>query len=137
MTTRKKQISDTVTILPSDDGAELFARVRAILSRVRATVFVAANTVMVEAYWNVGREVVEKQGGPTRAKHGDGLVKTLAVRLTNEFGDGFTAANLFNMRQFYLAFPKFGTLCRDFMEMGRTFLVRLKAANVTLVTPRF
>ena len=68
---------------------------------------------MVEAYWNVGREIVAKQGDEGRAKYGDGLVKALAVRLTAEFGDGFTASNLFNMRKFYLTFPKFYALRRE------------------------
>ena len=75
--------------------------------------YVAANAVMVEAYWNVGREIVAKQGDEGRAKYGDGLVKALAVRLTAEFGDGFTASNLFNMRKFYLTFPKFYALRRE------------------------
>ena len=52
---------------------------------------------MVKAYWNVGREIVEKQGGASRAAYGDGLMKSLAARLTVEFGEGFTASNLFNM----------------------------------------
>ena len=86
--------------------SELFKSVRAILAKARATVYTAANTAMVEAYWNVGREIVEKQGGASRAKYGDGLVKSLAVRLTAEFGEGFTVPNLRNMRQFYLTFPK-------------------------------
>jgi hypothetical protein len=42
---------------------ELFRNVRAILAKARATIYSAANTAMVEAYWNVGREIVEKQGG--------------------------------------------------------------------------
>ena len=111
MTSPKKQTSDNVTVLPVDDGTELFARVRAILSRARAAVYVAANTAMVEAYWNVGREIVEKQGGVSRAKYGDGLIKGLAVRLTAEFGEGFTASSLKYMRQVYLAFPNRHTLC--------------------------
>ena len=61
---------------------------------------------MVEAYWNVGREIVEKQGGASRAKYGEGLISSIALRLTMEFGDGFTVPNLRNMRQFYLTFPK-------------------------------
>ena len=84
----------------------MFKNVRAILAKARATVYTAANTAMVEAYWNIGREIVEKQGGASRAKYGDGLMKSLAVRLTAEFGEGFTVPNLRNMRQFYLTFPK-------------------------------
>ncbi len=100
--TKKKVAVEVVESVES----ELFKSVRAILAKARATVYTAANTAMVEAYWNVGREIVEKQGGASRAKYGDGLVKSLAVRLTAEFGEGFTVPNLRNMRQFYLTFPK-------------------------------
>lgn len=111
MTSRKNKTPDIATLLPSDAESELFSRVRDILSRARTTVYVAANTVMLEAYWNVGREIVEKQGGAARAKYGDGLIKALAVRLTAEFGEGFTASSLKYMRQVYLAFPNRHTLC--------------------------
>ena len=100
--TKKKAPAEVVEAVES----ELFKNVRAILAKARATVYTAANTAMVEAYWNIGREIVEKQGGASRAKYGDGLMKSLAVRLTAEFGEGFTVPNLRNMRQFYLTFPK-------------------------------
>ena len=77
---------------------ELFKNVRAILAKARAAVYVAANTAMVEAYWNVGRQIVEKQGGASRAKYGNGLIDLLAERLTAEFGPGFTRSHLRNMR---------------------------------------
>ena len=104
---RRKMVKSKVsTEVVESVESELFKNVRAILAKARATVYTAANTAMVEAYWNVGREIVEKQGGASRAKYGDGLVKSLAVRLTAEFGEGFTVPNLRNMRQFYLTFPK-------------------------------
>ena len=100
---RKKEAA--VEVVESVEN-ELFKNVRAILAKARAAVYTAANTAMVEAYWNVGREIVEKQGGASRAKYGEGLINALALRLTTEFGDGFTVPNLRNMRQFYLTFPK-------------------------------
>ena len=54
---------------------------------------------------------VEKQGGESRAKYGNGLIDSLAERLTAEFGPGFTRSNLRNMRQFYLMFPIRHTVC--------------------------
>ena len=87
--------------------SELYGNVRSIIAKARATVYVTANAAMVDAYWNVGREIVEKQGGKSKAKYGDGLIRRLAVQLTTEFGTGYSVGNLFNMRQFYLAFPKF------------------------------
>ena len=101
----KRKSKAPVEVVESVEN-ELFKNVRAILSKARAAVYTAANTAMVEAYWNVGREIVEKQGGASRAKYGEGLISAIALRLTTEFGDGFTVPNLRNMRQFYLTFPK-------------------------------
>ena len=61
---------------------------------------------MVEAYWQIGKRIVEEeQHGNEKAAYGVALIKKLSVRLTAEFGKGFTEANLWNFRQFYLAFP--------------------------------
>jgi len=57
------------------------------------------------------REIVEKQGGESRAKYGNGLIDSLVERLTAEFGPGFTRSNLRNMRQFHLMFPIRHTVC--------------------------
>lgn len=84
---------------------ELYAKVRGYIAKARAKVYAVANKEMVVAYWNVGREIVEKQGGAGRAKYGDGLIDYLAERLTVEFGPGYRRSNLRNMRQFYLMFP--------------------------------
>ena len=84
---------------------ELYAKVRGYIAKARAKVYAVANKEMVVAYWNVGREIVEKQGGAGRAKYGDGLIDYLAERLTIEFGPGYRRSNLRNMRQFYLMFP--------------------------------
>ena len=93
--------------------AELYKRVRSYIAKARAKVYTVANKEMVAAYWNVGREIVEKQGGAERAKYGDGLIKGLSLKLTAEFGPGFDVANLRNMRQFFLVFGKRYTLCSE------------------------
>ena len=90
---------------------ELYENVRAYISAARAKVYTVANAEMVKAYWNVGREIVEKQGGADRAKYGNGLIRSLSVKLTAEFGPGYTGTNLRYMRLVYLAFPNCHTLC--------------------------
>ena len=90
---------------------ELYTKVRGYIAKARAKVYAVANTEMVKAYWNVGREIVEKQGGASRAKYGDGLIRFLAQKLTAEFGSGYTEASLRYMRLVYLAFPNRHTLC--------------------------
>lgn len=61
---------------------------------------------MVQAYWLVGREIVEvEQAGEQRAGYGEEIVQRLASRLVGVYGKGFSAQNLWRMRQFYQQFP--------------------------------
>jgi predicted nuclease of restriction endonuclease-like (RecB) superfamily len=85
----------------------LYERVAQILEHARGQVARTVNTAMVQAYWHVGREIVDvTQEGSSRARYGDEILKNLAKRLQGAYGKGFSLANLFRMRQFYLAFPK-------------------------------
>lgn len=95
----------------SDD--QLYQRVAEILEQARGQVARTVNTAMVQAYWLIGREIVAvTQEGEPRARYGDEVVKQLAKRLQREYGKGFSLANLFRMRQFYLAFPN-GSAVQD------------------------
>jgi len=82
-----------------------FREVRAVLEQARASAYRAVNTAMVQAYWNVGRLIVEhEQGGAKRAAYGEAILEDLSRRLTVEFGRGFDVTNLRKMRQFYRMF---------------------------------
>lgn len=84
---------------------ELYQQIHGILHAARQQSYRAVNTAMVEAYWQIGRRIVEhEQGGEARAAYGQGVLAALAARLTEDFGKGFTSANLRNFRQFYLTF---------------------------------
>lgn len=100
----KRKTTAPVEIVESVEK-ELYENVRAYISAARAKVYAVANAEMVKAYWNVGREIVEMQGGSGRAAYGDGLIDRIAAKLTAEFGPGYTRSNLRTMRQFYLMFP--------------------------------
>ncbi len=64
----------------------------------------------MSTYYNVGKLLIEAQGGEERAKYGDGLIKEYATKLTNELGKGYTITSLKRMRQFYLIIEKGATL---------------------------
>lgn len=92
---------------PEDTMQNLYADIRNILLAARQKVYSTVNSEMVQAYWNIGQLIVEhEQNGKTRAEYGKEVLQNLSRRLTDEFGKGFTIANLRNMRQFYLLFPK-------------------------------
>ena len=82
-----------------------YKEIKEILIAARNKVYQTANFAMVEAYWNIGKSIIEEQGGNEKAEYGAGLLKELSKQMTQDFGKGFTVANLKNMRQFYLTFP--------------------------------
>ena len=84
-----------------------FEEVRGILAQARQKAYAAVNFAMVEAYWQIGRRIVEEEQDKGRADYGAFLIKELSIQLTSEFGKGFAIANLKNFRRFYLTFPDF------------------------------
>ena len=56
----------------------------------------------LQTYYNVGKMLVDAQGGKERAKYGDSLIKEYSNKLTKEVGKGYSTRNLKNMRKFYL-----------------------------------
>ena len=53
-------------------------------------------------YYNVGKKIIEAQGGEERAKYGDGLIRKFSKRLTKELNKGYSYRSLNMMRKFYL-----------------------------------
>lgn len=86
-----------------DNG--FYSQIKSILSSARAKVYNAANFAMVEAYWEIGKSIVERQGGKEKAEYGSNLIAELSKQMTVDFGKGFTTTNLKYMRKFYISFP--------------------------------
>jgi len=70
------------------------AKNRAILS---------ANRLMIELYFDIGKEIVSRQ---EKFGWGKSVVEQMSRELKNEFGEksGYSASNLWRMRNFYLAY---------------------------------
>ena len=67
----------------------------------------------LHSYFEVGRLIVEAQGGEKRAKYGNRLIKKYSEKLTKDLGKGYTYTNLSRMRQFYLLSKKIATLSQQ------------------------
>jgi len=103
---RKKAVAVTKPSSASHENA-LFARVVDIIEAARGHVSRSVNTATVQAYWLIGREIVEvEQHGEKRAGYGARVIEGLAKRLAGRVGKGFSVPNLRNMRQFYLTYPE-------------------------------
>ena len=64
------------------------------------------NNEDLETKWNIGRLLVEAQGGESRAKYGNGLIKEWSKDFTEKYGNGYSERSLKYMRKFYTSFPK-------------------------------
>ena len=93
------------------DSQPLLQAIRHVVAEARQSLQRIVNHTMVQAYWQVGRLIVEdEQQGKSRSEYGKQQLKTLSQQLTKEFGKGFDTSNLSNMRRFYLAFPNYDAL---------------------------
>ena len=50
-------------------------------------------------YWNIGKLIVEAQGGSSIAKYGNELIKEWSVNLTQNYGKGYNYTNLSRFRK--------------------------------------
>lgn len=83
---------------------DTYNTVRGYVVAAQKQVNTAVNSAMVNAYWNIGKQIYEACGENERAEYGKQLLQYLSEKLTAEFGKGFTVSNLRNMRQFFLIF---------------------------------
>ena len=83
----------------------------------------------LNAYFEVGRLIVEAQGGEKRAKYGNKLIKEYSEKLTKELGKGYKVSNLKNMRQIYLKFRKRQTLSGELSISHYIILSRIDNEN--------
>lgn len=114
-------------------SSDFYHEIRSIVHSAKSKVYTAVNTAMVEAYWLIGKRIVEEeQQGEERAKYGQALIQKLAIDLKAEFGKGFDARNLRNMRTFYQAFPKWNALRTELNWTHYRSLIRIKDSKARL-----
>jgi len=89
------------------DYSGLHGAIVALLEAGRRASARSINARMTAVYWEIGRRIVEfEQGGSDRAGYGEKVIRQLAVDLSSRFGRGFSQRNLWQIRAFYLAWPR-------------------------------
>mgnify|MGYP001560600025 CR=1 FL=1 len=101
--------------------------IKIVLEQARSNAYRAINSAMVNAYWQIGKIIVEEeQKGKERAEYGVSLLKYLSQKLSDEFGRGFDESNLRNMRFFYLTFPICDALRPELSWTHYRLLIRIE-----------
>jgi predicted nuclease of restriction endonuclease-like (RecB) superfamily len=92
----------------------MLPEIRLMIEEARHRAVTAANLSMVTLYWNIGRVInTGVQRGPGRADYGSQLMERLAVKLSREYGRGFSAPNLWDMKRFHGAFQILQPVARE------------------------
>jgi predicted nuclease of restriction endonuclease-like (RecB) superfamily len=100
---RQRPTTGNASDVSADD---LFRRIVEIINDARGRVTRTVNSAMVQAYWEIGRQIVEvEQQGDPRAGYGEQVLAGLSERLTRCFGRGFGVPHLRRIRQFYQVYP--------------------------------
>lgn len=73
--------------------------------------YLESNKETIKTYYEIGRLLIEAQGGEKRAKYGDNLIKEWSLKLSKEYGKNYSRRNLELMRKFYILFKKTNTVC--------------------------
>lgn len=115
------------------DTTYFVSEIKQILSAARQKAYSAVNFAMVEAYWLIGKRIVEEeQQGKERATYGEEILKTLSIELTQEFGKGFSERSLRDFRQFYLSFQEndiWHTLCAKLSWSHIRLIMRVESKD--------
>ncbi len=110
------------------ENKQFYNDVKTLLQNAKNKVYQTINTTMTQTYWEIGKRIVEEEGGENRARYGKELLKNLSKELAQEFGKGFSVDNLKNMRRFYLCFQKSETVSHQFKPSWShyVFLTRIE-----------
>lgn len=120
------------TTLP--EYTELFRYLRTLVSSDQSKFDSTPQFALVEAYWHVGRIVVEtEQDGQERADYGIHLIEQLSQRLTQEFGKGYSLPNMWRFKQFYLAFPILSHSWRELPNLREHLRTELRWSHYRLL----
>ena len=83
----------------------------------------------LESYYRVGKLLIEAQGGETRAKYGDGLIKEYSNKLFIDTGKKYNITTLKRMRKFYLIIEKGATMSHQLTWSQYVELIKINNIN--------
>ncbi|MBE6131666.1 MAG: DUF1016 domain-containing protein [Erysipelotrichaceae bacterium] len=113
-------------------NSEFYSNIKEILETARKKAYAAINFAMVEAYWEIGKRIVEMQDGNKNAEYGKKLIKEISKKLTIDYGKGFDETNLRKMRQFYLCFKKRDALRLELSWTHYRLIMKVENENARL-----
>ena len=107
-----------------DSYSATFEEIKSHLQSARIRAVLAANPIVIEAYWHTGKIILQRQ---QEAKWGAKVIDRLSVDLRKAFPDmrGLSTRNLLSMKLFAEAFPDGPIAKRPVSKLGWGQIIRL------------
>ena len=120
-------MNNDITNMSEKDTNFLFETIKNVILSSRKQAYNSVNYAMLQAYWNIGRIIVEyEQNGKNRAEYGKAVIKNLSQRLTEEFGKSYSVRTLQQITKFYNMFPNANALSSHLSWTHYRALLRVK-----------
>lgn len=110
---------------------DIYSEIKETLLQSRDHAYTAVNFAIVQAYWHIGRIIVEhEQNGSLRAEYGKAVLQGISEKLQQEFGGGFSVRNLQQMKKFYVLYPNTNALRSQLTWTHYRALLRIENDDV-------
>ena len=123
--TRRKLTVRTASPAPTLSPDRLLSDIRSLIDSAREQTARAVNTALVGLYWHIGKRIREDVLGNDRADYGRQILQTLSKKLTEEYGRGFSQANMSWMMRFAEVFPDEQIVATLSRQLGWSHFVEL------------
>lgn len=92
-------------VIMSAEYKTFFKEIKERIHKAQYDAFKSVNKELINLYWDIGKSIVAKQ---EKLGWGKSIVETLARDLQKEFPgiQGFSSANLWRMRNFYITYKE-------------------------------
>jgi hypothetical protein len=98
-------MSKSVTQPNTQSVDALYQGIKQLVDGARSQVLIQVNQALVLTYWHIGKTIKTQVLQSERATYGAGVLKQLALRLTQDYGSGFSHSGLTRMAKFFEALP--------------------------------
>lgn len=120
---------DNSLILNDNETSDVDIIYKDIKERIinaRSKMMKQIDTTMIEVYWYVGKIVSELYSNSSDGTYGKRIIEALSKKLTNEFGNGFSAVSIRRMRRFYEYYPNWSTVSTELSWAHFQELIRIE-----------
>jgi predicted nuclease of restriction endonuclease-like (RecB) superfamily len=109
---------------------ELYTKVTDVLELAKSKILQEANQRLIDANFEIGKLIVEyEQKGKDKAEYGKNQLKNLSVKLSSNYGRGYSQDNLERMRQFYITYKDYANDLRKLTLTWSHYLFLIKLKN--------